>query len=918
MKPGLLLSFFLLAVAAPVAAQNVPPAIQQELNRRNMTEAEARAMAQQLGVNLNDPVQAAQRARELGVPEPTIQEMLRAVRSGDEGAVASTALPGVRTVDPSTPATTVDAIATDETTRQATEAAQLRDVAEAETTTVVEEAAVEEDLAFFGYSLFDGIPDAFQPSAVGPVDDAYLIGPGDELRLTVWGAAEFAHELTVDAEGRIFVPNVGQFLAAGRRIDRLRTDLQRFLSRSYSGLTSSPPTVFMDLSVARLRPVQVYVLGEVSRPGGYTVSPNATAFNVLYSTGGPLTRGSLREIRIVRAGRRIGTLDLYNYLLSGYERNPVRLQTNDFVFVPSRGKTVAISGAVRRPAVFELKGTEDFTALLEFAGGLLPDAYGKRFQIERIVPLSERTDPSIAREIIDLPLAETVGGEVAVTLEDGDVVRISAITDRLDNAVTIQGEVFQPGRYQLSNELVTIRDLIGAADGLTEIAHRQEASLVRLDGEFNEELYVVDLEEAIADNPLHNLPLRERDVLTVRSRLAVQQTGTIEVDGQVRNPGPQPFRDRMTLQDALYAAGGLQDSLFVRDVFLPRADLFRREGNRARPVVVPFNLAAVLDGRDEASLRLIPGDRIRVYPRSVERLSAGTVQVSGAVNAPGTITFVDGLTVEDAILQSGGFSQYAYLQSVRVARPDPSGAQLARVFEVGLDGVSRDENGQVDPARLAALLNRRSFILQPGDQVSVVLDPNYRALQTVSISGEVHFPGTYAVETDHETIGSIVDKAGGVLTTGYLGGSSLVRNGLPVIVDIEKALLSSRQDMQVLPGDVISVPRKPNTVQVAGNVNNPGLIRFAPGRRVKYYLDRAGSEARETEAVFLTQADGATYRLRRGLFPQNPVVTDGAVISVSRKQDVPSEERTDVGQIITETISVLSAALTAIVLASRL
>ncbi|MFT7553020.1 MAG: polysaccharide export outer membrane protein [Rhodothermales bacterium] len=914
----LVLLFLFPLLPSSAGAQVVPPAIQQELNQRNMSQAEARAMAQQLGINLNDPVQAAQRARELGVPESTIQEMLNAIKTQDEEAAASAVI-GTVAVDPSDPgglpaSDTLSSVVLE----QALEAGLLRDIEEAGSETVLEEEARAQDLEFFGYDLFESVPDAFQPNAAGPVDDAYVIGPGDELRLAVWGAAEFGYELTVDAGGRIFLPRVGQFLASGSRLNTLRVSLKRFLSRSYAGLSTDPPTVFMDLTVSRIRPVQVYVLGEVSRPGGYTISANASGFNVLYATGGPLTRGSLRAIEILRNGRRIGGLDLYNYLLKGFERNPVRLQTNDFVFVPPRGKTVAVSGSVRRPAVFELKGDEDFADLLDFAGGLLPEAYTKRFQIERIVPYAERTDPSIARQILDLSLSEALSGRLKVDLRDGDVVQITSITDRIDNAASIDGAVFQPGHYQLDGSLITIRDLILAADGLTELAFRDQATLIRLTDDYTEETVTLDLTRVLADDPRHNLPLRPRDRLQVQSRDQVQSAGSITVSGNVRTPGTQPYRTGLTLRNALFAAGGLQDSLFIKDVFLARADLYRRDGLRQRPVIIPFSLEDAIAGEGSAGLVLIPGDEIRVYPRSVGEISGTSIDISGAVGAPGVKPYREGMTVEDAILQAGGLTQFAHLESVRVARPDPDGLKLASVFEVPLVGLSRDASGIVDPAAVRAALGARTYLLQPGDQVTVFTDPTYRPVQTVSISGEVQFPGLFAIESSDETISSALRRAGGALATAYLGGARLTRGGDEVAVDFERAVAGGRGDMRLLPGDQLVVPRRPNTVRVSGNVNRASLIRYVAGKRVSYYLDRAGGEGEDRGGVYVTQADGTTRRLRGGLFPSNPIVTDGAEISVTTKTPKPAEERVDVGRVITDTVSVLTAALTAILLATRL
>jgi protein involved in polysaccharide export with SLBB domain len=241
-------------------------------------------------------------------------------------------------------------------------------------------------LKYFGYETFESIPEAFVPQSTGPADGSYIVGPEDELRLTVWGGAEFTYNLQVDREGRVTVPNVGQFTVAGKRLDELREEMKQWLSRSYSGLTSDPPTVFMDLTLTRLRPSRVFVLGEVPQPGGYTVSSFSTVFNALYSVGGPLKQGSLRDIKVIRDGEVVSTVDIYDYLMEGYSPSSTQLQGNDYIFVPPRGKTVAITGAVKRPAYYEMKEEETVGDLLEYAGGLKAKAYAKRFQIERIVP----------------------------------------------------------------------------------------------------------------------------------------------------------------------------------------------------------------------------------------------------------------------------------------------------------------------------------------------------------------------------------------------------------------------------------------------------------------------------------------------------------------------------------------------------
>jgi protein involved in polysaccharide export with SLBB domain len=220
---------------------------------------------------------------------------------------------------------------------------------------------------------------------------------------------------------------------------------------------------------------------------------------------------------------------------------------------------------------------------------------------------------------------------------------------------------------------------------------------------------------------------------------------------------------------------------------------------------------------------------------------------------------------------------------------------------------------------LRSLFAARSVSLLPDDRVYIRTDPNSRPQETVLVSGEVRFPGLYAIEHDNESLSSIMARAGGVLPTGYTGGARLIRNSQPVIANFDQILAgNSKDDIAVLPGDQIFVPRSPNTVEVRGNVNNPGLIVFERGRRVSGYLERAGGLAPESADIFVTQADGATFKLRRGLFPSNPRVDEGGIITVTEKPPRDPENKIDVGKVITDTISITGTVLTAIILASRL
>ncbi len=1025
--PPLVLILLLCLVASPASraqnVQNIPPEVQEELNRRGMTLEQAKQEAARLGIDLSNPQQAAQRARQLGIPESEIQRWLQvaeqanmAPAGNNTGLSSSPDTSGgypEDVWDPNSthplwvteapvlnpthilPSSTAQRVSfTAPLTGNAASAPVVRFlltgpakgdtiVADAvekmpgtgreslwrgifvippdatpgqwdmwvytldlfnneaalrtgATLTILEDpssplqASGTEPLTYFGYNTFENVPRAFYPGAIESPSGDYIVGPEDELRLTLWGAAEFQYDLPVDKEGRVLIPRVGQITVAGRSLDQLRDEMRLSLSRSYAGLVGDPPSIFMDLSITRMKPIRLFVLGEVERPGGYTLPSGSNLFSVLYSVGGPLTRGSLRNVQIIRDGVPIAA-DLYDYLLRGYGDDPVQLQTGDHIFIPPRGKTVTIEGAVLRPAIYELKEGETFEDLLRFAGGLKAEAYTKRFQIERIVPFSKRSDPAVARTVLDFDLSAVLSGEQTISLEDGDHVTISSIRDAADLAalsrvpsVTVTGAVFKPGRYQLGEEVRTVRDLIERADGLTGDAYKTQARLVRLAQDLRREVTLLDLNQVMNDVPTQNLVLRPQDSLHVLSGHEVVASRTVKISGQVRKPGEYRLLEQMTVGDLLLQAGGLEDPIFLKDVFLERADLFRRSLDGRKEEIIPFDLAEALQGRGMATEVLRPEDEIRIYPAVVEvgRIADRYVTISGAVKKPGRYRYRDGMTLQDLILQSDGFQEGAHLESIDVTRPilDGSGeaTERAREISVPVGNFGSVALASTSPAGVntnSSAITAETFVLQHRDEVFVRTNPAFKEPKTVTVRGEVQFPGEYTLLLENETLADVIERAGGVKPSGYIGGGKLMRGGTQLVIEMGDAVARrSAHNVILQDGDEIIIPSTPNTVAVRGNVALEGLIKHVPGRRLSYYLDRAGGVKERTEAIYLTQASGATYRVKTGWMRRTPVVEDGASILVTAKPPRKEGDAIDYGSVITETMAILSSALTIIVL----
>lgn len=776
------------------------------------------------------------------------------------------------------------------------------------------------ELSYFGYNLFKEIPDAFRPSPDGPIDEGYLIGPRDELRLTLWGDAELQYVLPVDPEGRIFIPKLGQKVVAGKRLSTLRDELKIWLSQAYSGLAADPPKVMMDLTIVRIRPILIYVLGELAQPGGYTVSSNSTVFNVLYSVGGPLTSGSLRNIKVIHdigEDYEVTTVDMYNHLLKGYEAGEIHLSNNDRVFIPPRGKTVAIMGEVKRPAIYELLDKEGFAELLEYCGGLTAEAYVKRFQIERIIPFEERDDPSIARKVLDVDMKEVLSGRQNVSLADGDRVHILSILSLLQNAVSISGAVHQPGRYQISDSVRTVRDLILQADSLMGNAYWDKAELVRINEDSTEQLISLNLYEVLADVPTQNIPLLRRDSLRIYSLQELKAKQWVRITGNVRTPGTYVLRDSMTVYDLLFKGGGLVDEEFVKETYLERADLFRRTPDGKDEQVIPFHLGQALNKEGLADTLLRPQDEIRIYSRYVdEMIMEEYVFVSGAVKNPGQFRLQENMTLEDLIVRAGGFAEGADITKAEISRitDETKGTKSGQKSVSFIVPLKETGNFPIsfaldDTLRLSH--QARMFSLKHRDRVYIRTDPDYQPQQIVQVRGEVYYPGEYVLRYDNEMLSDIIERAGGIRPTAYPKGGRLFRQDEQLITRIDLAIEGiERADVVLSPGDEIIIPPVPNTVTVRGNVANEGLVKYERGRHVSYYLKQVGGVDERVKDIYLTQANGASYSLKRwSLLPdRNPTVDDGAIVMVTQK--APREKvEFDLGKTLINATAVIATSL---------
>jgi protein involved in polysaccharide export with SLBB domain len=607
----------------------------------------------------------------------------------------------------------------------------------------------------FGLDVFDSPARSVSPNLSGPVDANYRLGPGDRLVLILTGDVEAAHELNVTREGFVVIPQVGRVDVANLTLGDLENLLFARLGRVYSGVRRGPgATTRFSVSVARVRTVQIFVLGDVKNPGSYTISGAGTAISALYAAGGPTAQGSLRSVLIRRGNTLASTLDLYDYLLRGDASNDVRLESGDVVFVPPRGLRVRIVGEVVRPATYELKATETLADLIRAAGGFQADASRRRVQIERILPPEQRTADGRDRVTIDIESDEgSNGSPLAVPVQAGDVVRVFPVAARVRNTVVVQGNVWSPGRQGLSPGM-TVADAVKLAGGLKPDVYLGQVLVDRLRPDGSR----VQLRATFRDTSgavIGDFPLTEDDVVRVFSITDFRPDRYVTIGGAVRNAGRFPYRQGMTMRDLVLLAGGLEESAYLKEAEIARLPENRSGIETAKNIRVPLDstylferkpgepylgapgMPASANGAPEVAL--MPYDNVLIMHQPSWELQR-LVTVAGEVNFPGTYALrTRDARLADVIEHAGGLTTEAYPEGTVFIRAN------GNVGRVAIDV----------PRALRRRDSPENLLLMDGDVITVPQRSN-----VVTVKGAVNAPTVVAYVPGRD-ISYYIQQAGG-------------------------------------------------------------------------------------------------------------------------------------------------------------
>ena len=708
----------------------------------------------------------------------------------------------------------------------------------AEVETQSEKALATLKSKIFGSDIFKNNQLTFEPNfSIAPPEN-YRVSPDDELIVDVFGFSEVTYPRTVTPDGTINIPYAGVVRVAGLTLAEITSKLTAKLSTIYTGIRSG--NTFVRVTTGRLRSIRVTLIGEVSRPGTYTLSSVSTVFAALYSSGGPNENGSYREIEIIRGNKVISKLDVYDFLLRGDQAGNITLRDQDIIRIPVFKNRIEFDGEVKRPGFFEVLDGETLNMVLSFAGGFNDNAYKARIKVFQ--------NTSKERKLTDV-FSDDFNGYRPLS---GDKYIAEPILDRFENRVQINGSVFRPGSYELNNGM-TLKSLITKAEGFKEDAFLSRAYITRLKSDGYFEMISFDPGKIVTgSNP--DILLKREDIITISSIFDLRDEYKVSIDGEVRTPGEFQYAENMNLEDLILKAGGLNEGASIT-----RIEVARRVNN---------------SNKDQAS------------------------------------------------------------------------AQSAEIFQITIDN--------------DLSLKTSGFILQPFDIVSVRRSEGYEVQRQVKIEGEVKYPGIYFITKKNERISDLLNRAGGGSVFAYYKGASLQRgkevkedkfqsdaerrnkginlksesalaallnkadsvqtDSVPVNdlvgIDLEKILKNPGSDIDLFleEGDIINIPKQPQTVKVTGNVLLPVTVIYTPRKAFKSYISESGGFKQNAarRRSYVKYANGSVKSTRKALLFLNnyPRVTPGAEIVVPENLEVKKVSVQEILGTFTGLISTILLVLT--------
>lgn len=922
MKKTLLLALMfvaLLPLSLMAQSPNMMAMAQAELQKRGLTESEVRTRLLSEGIDVDNipPTEYANYQSRI----TNILNKMQAEKAAQKAAATAAA--------PSAPATETSTSDVSSPSAAGTQiiatAANEADTPNEFPQTTAGEAAAEEALEsalqenhvsttagddIYGHSLFTGTSmDVFRTTDGAQAPDTYVLGDGDEIHISIFGSSQTEIHQRIAADGSIQPAGSTKIFLKGMTLGQARTAIINKLSQHYSFRSDQ-----IAVTITTARTISVSIYGEVGVQGGFTLSALNTAFNALAAAGGPTAIGSIRNIQRSRAGK-TDRLDLYQYMKGNTKNVMFDLQNNDVLFVPVADNIVRIEGAVRRPMRYEMIEGETLKDLIEYAGGLTYNVFPDFIQIER------RENDEL--KYLEFNLEKVMSGKEKVAVKGGDVVRIRTSNRPMENYITIRGDVYYGGNFDLEQN----NSLLGLLEKaqLKYTARKDIVIVERTSPDETVEFLTVPFP---GENGNPDFKLQARDQVRVLSLVSFRDVDEISVQGQVRAPFTRTFglNDRMTVAQAIEYAHGLKQSVF------PVAYIVRRD--LTNPVKRQY-IRVDLDKDGETLLQ--PGDRLNIYDNTTYT-NVGEVRVSGAVKNPVGTTYDPSLTVHDLLMMAGGFEVGAAYDRVEVFR-----VNISKKDEVELEQITLavDENYNLVENKKTP----QNFQLQPYDHIVVRMTPNYTQGRTVEVNGRVKYPGVYVLEDNKTQLWEVIKMAGGLLDDAdpyarlfRTQGRNTGNIGLD-LRRVKRHRGSLKDDPILMNGDVINIVRQENTVVI--REIGTRMAQYVPseyastqktlvyqGRHtaswyVKHFaggFDKMADRNSVTVTMPNNQSDGTKWFL---FFRRTPRVEPGGVITMrmdqeKREKEEKPKEKIDWGAEARNSLAALTSVVSIILLVRNL
>lgn len=651
----------------------------------------------------------------------------------------------------------------------------------------------------FGRNIFTDRNLSFEPNLDIPTPENYVLGSGDELIIDVWGTSENTVREIISPEGTIHVAGIGPIFLDGMSIQDAERSLRREFSKIYAAISGK--SVHIKLSLGGIRTIMINVMGEVQVPGTYRLSAFASVFHALYRAGGVSGIGSLRDIRVVRGGKEVACIDVYDYIMKGKLTDDIRLSEGDVILIPPYENLVSISGKVKRPMAYEMKKGETITTLLSYAGGFTGDAYRDAIRLFRLNG-KEKQIYNVGQDDYQ-----------SFVLTDGDELSVEAVLQRFSNKVEVRGAVYRAGVYQLDDSITgTVRQLISRAEGLRGDAFLNRALLRREHEDLTHEMIPVDLKRMMA-GAVSDLRLQKNDVLYISSVKDIEKEGTLSIYGDIRNPGDFPYVKNTSIQDLIVKAGGLLESASMVRIDVSRRIRDPKSISSSTVIGKSFTVElknGLVMGEDKG-FELEPYDIVFIR-RSPGYRKQANVTVEGEVAFTGNYTLIQSNErLSSLIARAGGLSKEAYVKGARLIRR-MTADEMRQKKDVLRLSVRGSEKASVSPVTLEASstypvgIELEKALVNPGSDEDMVLRegdvlfvPKY--VSTVTINGAVMYPNTILYQKG-SSLSYYIEQAGG------FGNRALKRRVYVIYMNGMVSRLKRRMGNAIEPGCEIIVPSK--------------------------------------------------------------------------------------------------------------